>query len=90
MAIVIAHHRVKDFSAWKPFYDADISRRKNAGIHDWKVTTKKDDPNDVYMIWEVDDPEKLQGMFSDPELKAIIDKAGVITPPEVVLLLDSR
>ena len=88
MAIMITHHRVKDYTTWRPIYDNDAARRKSNGIRDWKVAYNPADPNDIYMIWEVDDPEAIKGMVNDPLLRELMDKAGVISPPEPVLVLE--
>lgn len=90
MSIVIAHHKVKDFTAWKPYYTADAARRIANGIRDLKIGTPPDDPNNVYMIWEVEDPSKIQGMIKDPDLKEMMDKAGVLSPPELIIVLNER
>ena len=86
MAIVIGHHRVKNVTAWKPFYDDDLKRREKAGIKQLKLGTKDDDPNDVYMVFDVKDPSTFKGMINDPELRAVMDKAGVISVPEFFLI----
>ena len=85
MAIIIVNHDVKDFASWKPHYDSDVDRRANAGLKELAVGTKSDNPNSVYMIWE-GDPSGLEKMMKDPELKAKMDDAGVISAPEVIVL----
>jgi hypothetical protein len=87
MAIMITHHRVKDYNTWRPIYDGDAARRRSAGIKDWRVAHNPADPNDIYMIWEVADPSVVRGMLNDPGLKAQMEKAGVISTPEAVLEL---
>ena len=86
MVTIIAHHRVKDFTVWKPHYDADKPRRMSAGVQDLEVGTRKDDPQDVYMIWKAENQENVNRMIHDPGLKEIMDKAGVITKPEFIVL----
>ena len=90
MAIIILNHKVKDFSAWKPFFDADNERRRSSGLRIWKVCTKHGDPNDVYMIFEADDPDSFQTMANDPGLREIMEKAGVISEPKIELILDVK
>ena len=85
MAIIILNHDVKDFASWKVHYDADADRRINAGFKELAVGTKSDNPNTVYLIWE-GDPATLEKMISDPELKVKMDEAGVISPPEFVVI----
>ncbi len=86
MAIVIATHRVKDFSSWKPYFDADAKRRKEMKIRELKQGQKADDPNQVYFIWEIDDLAKFEAAARDPELRAIMEKAGVIGDLNITVL----
>ena len=86
MATVILSHRVKDFEAWKPAYEADKARRDAAGLTEIAVGRKSGDPELVYMIWDAADPSALQQMVSDPALQKVMQEAGVISTPELVLL----
>jgi hypothetical protein len=88
MAIIVAHHRVKDYSVWKPFYEEDQPRRVAAGLKDLNVGRKADDPSDVYMIWEAKDPSKFQALANDPGLEAQMKKAGVTSELEVTVIND--
>lgn len=85
MSTIILSHEVKDFASWKPHYDADSARRKNAGIKELAVGTQSDNPNKVIMIWE-GDPQVLDQMLKDPELKEKMEAAGVISTPEVTII----
>ena len=86
MAIVIATHKVRDFSTWKPFFDADAARRKEMGIKVISEGRKADDPNQIYFIWEVADLAKFQEESKNPELRAVMEKAGVISDLSVTVL----
>lgn len=85
MATIILSHDVKDFASWKPIYDADADRRKSAGFKELAVGTKSDNPQKVYMIWE-GDPSPLEKMMEDPDLRAKMDEAGVISVPEFIVI----
>lgn len=85
MAIIILNHEVKDFAAWKPHYDGDAQRRKQAGFKEVAVGTQSDNPKMVYMIWE-GDPAAVTAMLADPELAAKMKTAGVVSAPEVVVV----
>ena len=85
MAIIILSHDVKNFASWKPIYDADVERRNSVGFKELAVGTKSDNPQKVYMIWE-GDPAPLEKMMKDPDLKAKMEKAGVISVPEVIVI----
>jgi hypothetical protein len=77
MAFIIANHKVADFNKWKPFFDADAPRQKAAGLKLVKLGRKADDPNDVYFVWETQDPSGFTKMSKDPGLADIMKKAGV-------------
>ena len=86
MATIIINHKVNDYNHWRPLFDADSKRRESAGIKEIKVGRRVDDPNNVYMIWEARDIERVKSMVSDPELHEVMKKAGVIGQPEVIIL----
>jgi len=77
MAIIVAHHKVRDYAAWKPNYEGDAPRRVAAGLKDLRFGRSAEDPSDVYMIWEAKDLTKFQAMAHDPGLEAQMQKAGV-------------
>jgi len=86
MAIAIVSHKVKDFKVWKPFYDEDKQRRQGMGIKELKQGHKADDPNEIYFVWEIEDPAKFQAGAQDPGLHAIMEKAGVIGGMNVTII----
>ena len=86
MAKVILSHRVNDFDSWKVIYDADKPRRDAAGLTEIAVGRKSGDTGLVYMIWEAKDPSKFQQMVSDPDLRKVMEEAGVVSAPEMVVL----
>lgn len=85
MATIILYHDVKDFASWKPHYEGDSPRRKNAGFREIAVGTQSGKPNRVYMIWE-GDPGKIEPMLNDPQLAEKMKEAGVISKPEVIVI----
>ena len=85
MAIIILSHDVKDFDAWKPYYEADSVRLDKAGFKELVVGTQSDNPKKVFIIWE-GDPVKIDKMFQDPELVELMKEAGVTSAPEVTVI----
>jgi glycine betaine/choline ABC-type transport system substrate-binding protein len=86
MKTVILSHKVKDYKEWKKHFDADTPRRTKAGLNQLAVGTKSDDKHEVYMIFQTSDVVKAQKMMEDPELKATMQKAGVISEPKVLII----
>lgn len=86
MATVILNHRVKNYSTWKGLYEKDAERRNNLGLTEKTVGVKSDDSEHVYVIWKTDNFSVIENMLSDPDLKNKMQEAGVIDPPEVVII----
>jgi len=86
MAHAILSHTVKDYDAWRPIYDSDEPRRTEAGIRTIEVFRDSENPNNVFLYWEVDDPEKVKHMMHDPEIKELMEKAGVTSEPTLNIL----
>ncbi len=83
MVTFIVHHRVKDYTAWRPYYDEDADRRAAAGCKSDAVYRAADDPNDVLIVYQWDATENARRFGSSPDLKTIMEKAGVIGVPEM-------
>jgi len=84
MARIIVSHKVKDFDTWKVAYDEDNSNRDQAGLKELGVYREASDPNNVLVLFE-GTPDKLDEMFSNPELKQKMEEAGVISAPEIIV-----
>jgi hypothetical protein len=86
MATIILSHKVSDYKAWKKHYDADSLRREKAKLKEVYVGSKADDPNNVYIIFQTSSASAFEKMVKDPELKAVMKKAGVVGQPKVTML----
>jgi len=86
MKTVILSHRVKDFTAWKPVYDADTDRRTQAGLKEIAVGKDTNDKQEVYMIYQTQDVDRAMKMMDDPDLAEAMQKAGVISKPKFIIL----
>ena len=84
MAKFFVNHPVADYDTWRSIFDADASRRDAAGLTNVAVLRDVNAPNS---IWIVGDgvPDKLNEMMQDPELAAVMQKGGVVGPPEVFI-----
>jgi hypothetical protein len=82
MSTIFLQHRVADYDAWRPVYDADRPRRDAAGLREIGVYRDADDPNMVLIVWDADGPEGFRAMFTSEELKAKMQEAGVVSAPE--------
>jgi len=76
----ISHH-VKDFDAWLKAFDAHASERTANGLVEGVIARDINDPNLVYVTFEVTDVEKAKARMASPEAKKNMSDAGVDSPP---------
>jgi hypothetical protein len=84
--VIIASHEVKDYQTWRKAYEADHDHRVNAGIKQLAIGRRADDPNRVYMVWEVMDISHMENMLGDPEFVRKMAESGVVGTPELIFL----
>ena len=77
------HHKVKDYAAWRTGYNAHEKSRLSAGITNGRVFRSPEDPNDVVVLQDVADVTKARTWFGSDDLKAAMQKSGVIGSPSI-------
>jgi len=83
MASMIIHHMVRDYSAWRPGYDAHEPSRVGAGITNGRVYRKAEDPNDLVLLFDVADVAKAKAWTAGEDLKTTMEKVGVVGAPSI-------
>lgn len=83
---IIISHEVKDFATWKKGFDSDEANRKNAGFVFIALYRSLEHPNIITAMVEAPSAEAAQKFLGNPELKANMEKAGVISAPEIKIL----
>ena len=85
MTILVVHHAVRDFAAWKPALDEHQPfRTAHGAIRHW-LYRSPDDPDDLVVAIEFPSAEAALGFLADPSLKDAMERAGVIGEPSVHL-----
>ena len=77
------HFKVKDFNTWRTSYNGNEKGRQSAGITNGRVFRSADDPNEVVILQDVADVAKARTWFSSDEMKATMQKSGVVGSPTV-------
>jgi hypothetical protein len=77
------HHKVKDYATWRTSYNANEKNRLSAGITNGRVFRSAEDPNDVVVLQDVADVAKARTWFGSDDLKAAMQKSGVIGSPSI-------
>ena len=80
---VTVHFKVKDYAAWRTSYDGREKSRLSAGITNGRVFRRAEDPNDVVILQDVADAAKARTWFGSDDLKAAMQKSGVIGSPSI-------
>jgi hypothetical protein len=80
---VTVHIKVKDYAAWRTSYDGHEKSRLSAGITNGRVFRRAEDPNDVVILQDVADVPKARSWFGSDDLKAVMQKSGVIGSPSI-------
>lgn len=83
MDVVTIYHSVKDYNQWRPGFDADSVARLANGLSLIAVEKSADKPNDVKIVLAASDMAKAKSFTTDPRLKEVMGKLGVISKPIV-------
>ena len=83
MSTIVVRHTVKDFAAWKPYYDEHAAERERYGIEDDGVYRDAADSRNVVLVFQVDDDNRAREFFDSDDLRETMQKAGVVTAPTV-------
>lgn len=86
MVNVLVHHKIADYTKWRSIFDASIAFRQQWGEQSCRVFQNSQDPHDLTLLFEWEDAVKARQFMSSPELRAKMQQAGVVTPPEVEFL----
>ena len=83
---MLIQHQVKDFAAWKKVFDSALEMRTSSGELSAQVYRDASDPNKVTTINKWNSLANAQKFAHSPELKAAMEKAGVVGAPVVSFL----
>jgi hypothetical protein len=74
---------VRDYETARKAYAMDAADRKAAGLTDQGVLQLEEDPNNLLLLWTVNDVARATAFFDSPGLAAHMStNAGVVGPPE--------
>jgi hypothetical protein len=80
--VMLATHKVKDFSKWVASYDANDSLRLANGMHSFIIGRSIKDSSMVLVVVKADDISKAKAFAKDPALKQAMQKGGVTGTPQ--------
>lgn len=90
MAAVLVNHRVADFGAWIKVFEEHGAQRQLMGTTGSVVWQAADDPNNVFVVIKGVDLAKALAFPQSADLKAAMQRGGVISQPSFTLLADGQ
>jgi len=86
MAFMLTRAKVRDFNAWKPAYDAHQPARRDAGLTEKYLLRNADDPNEVFLLFEVQDLNRAKMFATSTDLRDRMQESGVVDKPDIYFL----
>ena len=83
--IMFVRHDVKAADVWLDKFHAHDSVRMSNGIYAIATGTLENSPNHVGIYLGVTNVESANAMLGDPEMKKVMDEAGVTSEPVVLM-----
>lgn len=86
MMHLLVRHKVSDFDKWKMVYDGHLSAREKAGLTEKHLFHNAEDPNEVVLLFSVEDFDKAKAFNASDDLRQAMEKAGVSDKRDVYFL----
>jgi heme-degrading monooxygenase HmoA len=90
MAQLIVHHQVQDYAKWRVVYDSADSIRRSYGETGARVFHTHNNSNEIVIITDWPSADQARAYSQSPELKEAMQKAGVTSQPEVLILEEMK
>ena len=86
MNYLLIRHQVADFAHWKTAYDAHAAARTRAGLKEKELLQEVGNPNQVVMLFAVEDLQRAQDFVASADLREAMSTAGVTDKPDLFFL----
>ena len=83
---MLVRHQVRDFSVWKPGYDAHLPKRAEAGLTEKYLLRGDQDPNEVILLFEAQDLNRARAFAESTDLRERMQQIGVLDKPDIYFL----
>ena len=83
MGVMIVHHAVRDYAAWRPAYDAHEATQRAACLTNGRVFRSTEDPNDILLLFDTSDRRRAEEFGGSDDLKPAMQNSGVIGQPKM-------
>jgi quinol monooxygenase YgiN len=80
---LIVQHTVRDYDAWKPFFDEHESVRAKYGCLGHTIYRDAGKPNDLSIFTRWESRERAEEFARDPSLAEAMQRGGVVSEPRI-------
>lgn len=88
MTYMLCRHKVADYDHWKLIFDSNSLAQQNAGLKVELHWRGIEDPNEVFILFAVDDIERAKTFVTPPEPTDARQKPGLFNKPVVYFIKD--
>jgi hypothetical protein len=88
--ILMAQFRVREFYSWKSIFAENTPFRTGHGCTGHLMYRGEQDPNEVTILLRFPGREQADGFTSDPRLREVMQRAGVISEPRFLRLREEE
>lgn len=86
MKYLLCRNKVADFDQWKIVFDSHAAAQRESGLHVQRLWRGLDDPNEVFMLFEVTDLDKARAFITSPKVPDAQRQSGVTMKPDMYFM----
>lgn len=90
MAHILVRFKVEDYDNWRSVFNELTPLRSSKGSKGGNIYRSADNPNEIVILLEWDSIENVRQYTQSDELRAAMERSGVIGPPDFVFLDESE
>jgi len=83
---MLVRSKVRDFTTWKPAYDAHKPVRDAAGLTEKYLLRNADDANEIVLLFEAQDLDRAKAFAASADLRERMQESGVVDKPDIYFL----
>ena len=83
---VLVRHKVLDYLRWKSVFDGCIPSMSENGFEKATIFRNADNPNEVFVLGEINDVQKVRQFFQSEEVAEKMQRAGVSDQTDIYIL----
>lgn len=90
MAKLYVHHKIEDYNKWRKVFDEMDGVRRSMGETGFEVFYTTSSPNEIVILTEWGTADQARAYSQSPGLKEAMQRAGVISQPDVLILEEAK